>query len=49
MIATWRCHPLSGLLVHISTIDSNDVGGFRIATISKNSDDDKEGFAQATI
>ena len=33
-------HPLSGLVVHTSTINSNEVGGgFRIATISINSDD----------
>ena len=43
-------HPLTGIQVHIGTINSDDVrGGFRIATISKNSNDvGEEGFAPAT-
>ena len=37
-------HLLSGLVVHTSIINSDDVvGGFRIATISINSDDVGEG------
>ena len=42
-------HLLSGLLVHTCTINSDHVGGFRIATIYKNSDDVEGEFALATI
>ena len=44
-------HPFFGLVVHTSTINSNDVGGLRIATISIYSDDVSGGkkVASATI
>ena len=41
-------HPLSGLLIHTCTINSDDVGVFCIETISINSYD-VGGFRIATI